>query len=162
MGQAKSKPARQAGAAASSAASARAPAASTPLPKASRAAPPPGQGSSFEKSQAILDDARDPQFLRNLDAIGPLQVKTRTVPVQGSSTMLNIMQVRAQQEPDDTDKRTVTPGLSASEAVRLLCEYQDHPTEATLERLAVEYDVDKATLSRVVKHVRASEEQPLV
>lgn len=111
---------------------------------------------------AILDDARDPQFLRNLDAIGPLQVKTRTVPVQGSSTMLNIMQVRAQQEPDDTDKRTVTPGLSASEAVRLLCEYQDHPTEATLERLAVEYDVDKATLSRVVKHVRASEEQPFV
>lgn len=76
-----------------------------------------------------------------------------------SDTMIGILQARAQHEGEDPD--VPAPGLTAPELVRLLDEYRDAPSSHTLDRLAVEYDVDRAALGRLVQFVGVPEEQPI-
>ena len=46
--------------------------------------------------------------------------------------------------------------------VRLLEEYRANTHPSTLDRLAVEYDVDRAALGRLVQYVSVPDEQPVV
>ncbi|WFD28450.1 hypothetical protein MNAN1_003461 [Malassezia nana] len=115
--------------------------------------------SRFVKDQSILDDARDPQLLRNLDALGPVQAKDVRIPTSTSGTMLHVMQARSQTEPTEETPLAVQR-LSASEILRLLTEYQARPSSQALDQLAVEYDVDRELLGKVVRYVHAPEEQP--
>lgn len=79
-----------------------------------------------------------------------------------SDSMLGIMRARAQHEVETEEPQsTYAPGLTAPELVRLLEEYEASPSDAHLDRLAVEYDVDRASLGRLVKFVRAPDDQPL-
>ncbi|WFD20578.1 hypothetical protein MCAP1_002825 [Malassezia caprae] len=63
-------------------------------------------------------------------------------------------------EPSD-EKPPAVQGLSASEVLHLLEDYKAAPSSATLDRLAVEYDVDRTLIGKLVQFVRAPEEQPL-
>ena len=48
-----------------------------------------------------------------------------------------------------------------SELVRLLEEYRGAPSNATLDQLAIDYDIDRAVLQRLVRFVSVPDEQPL-
>ena len=74
--------------------------------------------------------------------------------------MLNILDVRMKQDRAERKPKDLfaaaeqpTPGLTSSELVRLLQEYQTSPTPQQLERLAVEYDADAKLLEGVAKSV---------
>ena len=82
--------------------------------------------------------------------------------------MLNILDVRMKQDRAERKPKDLfaaaeqpTPGLTSSELVRLLQEYQTSPTQQQLERLAVEYDADAKLLEGVAKWVRVPERQPM-
>jgi hypothetical protein len=77
-----------------------------------------------------------------------------------TNPMLGIIEARARSEPEDEFQRG--PGLTASEMVRLLEEYRANTHPSTLDRLAVEYDVDRAALGRLVQYVSVPDEQPVV
>ena len=116
---------------------------------------------------AILQDARDPQFLQNLHALGAVEVrglqerpgKVRRGLLTQSDAMLGILQARAQHEGEDAAQPAA--GLSAPELVRLLEEYRGAPKDATLDQLAIDYDIDRAVLARLVRFVSVPDEQPL-
>ena len=74
--------------------------------------------------------------------------------------MLHVIQARAMTEPTD-ERPPAVQGLSASEVLQLLVEYKSTPSSETLDRLAVEYDVDRALIGKLVQFVHAPEEQPL-
>lgn len=73
--------------------------------------------------------------------------------------MLGILQARAQNEGEDA--AAPAAGLSAPELVRLLEEYRGAPSNATLDQLAIDYDIDRAVLQRLVRFVSVPDEQPL-
>lgn len=116
---------------------------------------------------AIVQDARDPQFLQNLQALGTVDVKglkdrpgkVRVVLTQ-SDAMIGILKARAEHEGEQENSARPA-SLSAPELVRLLEEYKQVPTDATLDRLAIEYDVDRTPLGRLVRFVHAPDEQPI-
>lgn len=108
---------------------------------------------------AIVHDARDPQFLQNLHNLGPVQMQTTRERTDKTTSMLDIMNARAHSEPEAAHDHV--QGLSASELVRLLEEYQTSPTPAQLDKLAVAYDVPRDRLTSLVAYVQAPAGQPL-
>lgn len=74
--------------------------------------------------------------------------------------MLHVIQARAMTEPTD-EKPAAVQGLSAGEVLRLLADYQAAPSSETLDRLAIEYDVDRPLIGKLVQFVQAPEEQPM-
>lgn len=74
--------------------------------------------------------------------------------------MLHVIRARAMADPADETAPTIQ-GLSASEILHLLTDYKASPSSETLDRLAVEYDVDRTLIGKLVRFVHAPEEQPL-
>ncbi|KAI3624985.1 hypothetical protein CBS9595_000346 [Malassezia furfur] len=127
MGSASSKPARKLGAtAASKPAAPGVGARAMPQAPGAHASAPHGaethDTSRFTKDQSILQDARDPQFLQNLHALGAVEVRGLQERPGKSDAMLGILQARAQHEGEDAAQPAA--GLSAPELVRLLEEYR--------------------------------------
>ena len=97
-----------------------------------------------------MHDAQDPQFYRNLASLGPVQPQHAIDAHAGrAGPMMGIMDARARIEMDEASDGS--PGLTASELVRLLEEYKAEPHR--LDQLATEYAVDRAKLHRLVRFV---------
>jgi hypothetical protein len=107
------------------------------------------------KDAAIERDAMDPQLVRNLFSLGQVDTSGPREFVKPHSSMNAILDARSAASEDES-------GLPASDLVRFFDEYKrSDRTPATLERLAIEYDIGYDTAAALVRWVSTPGQQPL-
>ncbi|GAA6050061.1 hypothetical protein JCM3770_001350 [Rhodotorula araucariae] len=124
------------------------PANAEPVPKASET-----------KSDAILRDAEDPTFARNLASLGQVSVAAKGQPAvfRTDNPMLGILAERQRVE----DAAEVAPSsrirnqLSAAALANLFDERKQCTSQAQLDDLAREYGMDPALINQLAKHINS-------
>ncbi|BGP37814.1 hypothetical protein JCM10450v2_001746 [Rhodotorula kratochvilovae] len=117
-----------------------------PMPKASET-----------KSAAILRDAQDPEFARNLAALGQVPVAGKGQPTvfRTDNPMLGILAER--QRSEDAAEAAPSSGirgqLSAGGLANLFDERKECTSQAQLDELARDYGMDPAVIEQLAKHV---------
>ncbi|GAA5894554.1 hypothetical protein JCM5296_005128 [Sporobolomyces johnsonii] len=116
-----------------------------PMPKASET-----------KSDAIMRDAQDPTFARNLAALGQVRVPGKGMPtLRTDNPMLGILQER--QRVDDAAAAGIsTPNLlSARGLSNLFDDRKECRTQGELDDLAKEYGMDPKLVEELARHINS-------
>ncbi|PWN49845.1 hypothetical protein IE53DRAFT_387897 [Violaceomyces palustris] len=135
----------------------------------------PQQQASETKTSAILQDASDPQFLKNLHKLGPVNVPKASTTFRPTDQMLNILAARTkeldQQAQLQQSQRGYDPAVTTSDATTIrfaspsssripasslsnLFDDRKHlKTQKHLETISIEYDLPLSTIEMLARHL---------
>ncbi|GAA5925789.1 hypothetical protein JCM1841_006317 [Sporobolomyces salmonicolor] len=111
---------------------------------------------SETKSEAIMRDAQDPTFARNLAALGQVRVPGKGMPtLRTDNPMLGILEER--RRIDDTAAAGITTPnlLSARGLSNLFDDRKECRTREELDELATEYGMDPRLVEDLARHINS-------
>ncbi|KAI1787898.1 hypothetical protein LXA43DRAFT_895456 [Ganoderma leucocontextum] len=124
------------------------------------ARPPPR--ASDTKDEAIQRDAHDPQFLANLNKLGPVRVDHHMQTIRpacasalAAASAQHIHQTRLRSEEEARSPRPTRNRLVAESLLELLEERKYVATQKDLEVLVKKYGMDLEKLERLARHVNS-------
>ncbi|KAJ8295352.1 hypothetical protein OF846_001593 [Rhodotorula toruloides] len=119
---------------------------SQPLPQASET-----------KSEAIMQDAQDPSFARNLAALGQVKVPGKGEPTthRTDNPMLGILAERQRVEEAAEQKVPVRNQLSAGGLLSLFDARKNCTTQEELDKVSREYGMEPAMVEELAKHINS-------
>ncbi|KAI0262865.1 hypothetical protein BC834DRAFT_889357 [Gloeopeniophorella convolvens] len=108
---------------------------------------------SESKSEAIQEDARDPQLIANLTQLGPVRVDQHMQTIQTEARFKQLFQSRAQSEDEALNPHMLRNRLLTSTLVTLLEGRLNSGTKQEFGRLAQKHGIDPERLEAIAQHV---------
>ncbi|SCV69271.1 BQ2448_2291 [Microbotryum intermedium] len=108
---------------------------------------------SETKSDAILQDSQDPNFMRKLERLGQVKVPSAGVAFRADNQMLDILQQRKEQELQSESLTPIRNRIGARSLSNLLDDCKQTASKQEVQELCELYQIDYEILTELNWHV---------